>query len=199
MTQLINAIIQPRNYEVIRDVIGTIIAVELHNQIKLSRNEILESSIYIERFTSYDVAEGNVIIVSIDKAMFDNQTVIHQRSTINYNIDIYCSSTQDYVKTGDNKVGVLLHKLTGLVHSILQNENYIKLGLPNGIIENRTVSKIEFFLPDDDSRGFNRIGRITLSVTSNEHFIQGSGTLLKYLDTTVNLQETEQGYKFNIE
>ena len=193
----IDIAIIPANFEFVRDQIGSLLKVELDNQAAFWGDEDLTSQVFIERFTPIDRAEGNCIEVGIMKMGFDNQTPISQRNGVDYAIDVFVNALEKGDDDGCYLSGAKLHRLAGLIRSIIQNPIYDKLGFAPGLIERRSIQNIQFAQKEDNHDTLNsRMARITLHVDMHE---ESSGIvpkqLISYL-TVVKLAMTEKGYEF---
>jgi len=193
------------NFEAVRDRIALILKTEMDNQALLRGtpqtpplpnipNPNYTASFFTERFTVVGKEEGNIITVDIVDGNPSNNTPISQPIEFTYNIDIYVNAVQN-ANYGYYNSAVKLHRLAGLVRHILQSPYYDRLDFANGIIERRTVSKIQFARVSDEQDGaFSRMARVTLTVKMNETqsgiAIVDSGGY----DTIINIEETELGY-----
>jgi hypothetical protein len=210
MAVKLNYTIAASNFESVRDKIATILKEEMDNQ-ALRRgtpqaaplpnipNPDYTASFYTERYTPIGKEEGNVITVDIDNTQLDNQTPVSQSLECSFNIDIYTAAKQTTSNYGYYNSAVKLHRLAGLVRHILQSPYYDRLGLVNGIIERRSVSRIQFAkVNDEQDSAFMRMARIVFVVRINENSNQITPITADGYDTIINIEETEKGFLLTI-
>jgi hypothetical protein len=209
MVANLNFKINPANFETVRDQIAAILKIELDNQSiqwqtgsgtthdPYVPNLDLTGSVWTERFTPVDRVEGNVINVSILNINLDNQTPISQKNTVSYAIDVYTNAVETSAQDGCYISGQKLHRLTGLIRSIIQSPVYDRLGMSNGIVERRSVSGVIFGHKEDNHDTINtRMDRITLKVEIHEETSGIVPTELSTMLTKVKIEQTNKGYQF---
>jgi len=206
MAVSLNYTVAASNFETVRDKIATILKEEMDNQairrgtpqtppLPNIPNPDYTANFYTERFTPVGKEEGNVITVDIDSGQFDNQIPISQSFECTFNIDIFTSAKHLTTGQGYYNSAVKLHRLAGLVRHILQSPYYDRLGLTNGIIERRSVSRIQFAkVNDEQDAAFTRMARVVFVVRMNENSNQITPVTAAGYDTIINIEETEKGY-----
>lgn len=163
MAVKLNYDILDSNLELIRDRIGVILKEELDNQATRQGDENLTADIFVERYTPPDISEEKIIIVGIDRGTYEHQTSLDQRADFNYTIDIYTSGKQSSTEPGYLNSSKKLHRLAGLVRSILMAPAYIRLGFDTvPIIARRSVNAMAFD-PTNDQEDLNFSGLLELS------------------------------------
>jgi hypothetical protein len=205
MAVKLNYIIPASNFESIRDRIALILKTEMDNQsilrgtvqvppLPIIPNLDYTANFYTERFTPVDKTEGNVITVDIQDGTTDNQTPVSQSLECNYNIDIYTGAKENS-NPGYYNSAVKLHRLAGLVRHILQSPYNDRLQFANGIIERRSVSRLQFArVNDEQDATFQRMARVTLTVKMNENQNGITPITAGGYDTEIKISETELGY-----
>jgi hypothetical protein len=197
MAVKLDYIISQSNFEAVRDRIASILKEEMDNQSLLHSNDLdYTADFYTERYVPVDKSEGNVIVVDIAGGTLSNQTPVTQSFECTYNIDIYTEGKETSSNTGYYNSSVKLHRLAGLVRHILQSPYYDRLNFSNGVIERRSVSKIDFANVNNEQDGsFSRMGRVTLTVNINEESNGITPIDAGGYDTVIKIEETEKGFK----
>jgi hypothetical protein len=205
MAVKLNYIIAASNFESVRDRIALILKTEMDNQsllrgtvqtppLPVIPNLNYTASFYTERFTPVDKTEGNVITVDLFDISTSDQTPVSQSCECTYNIDIY-TGAKETTTEGYYNSAVKLQRLAGLVRHVLQSPYNDRLQFANGIIERRSVSKIQFArVNDEQDAAFQRMARVTLVVKINENQNGITPITAGGYDTEIKIEETEQGY-----
>lgn len=196
MSSLINEPIVESGFEKVRDKIGEILLIELTKQ-KEIQNFTEEINIYSEKSVPESGAEQLRINVLLDSGNYGTLNPKDAQGKTIYFVDIYTSSKESDGVTGDYAAAFLLHKYIRLCRFILQSSKYKTLGFPAGLIGGKSVEMFETLPPaqKQDAR-FTRFARITFSVRIQESDVLWEGIAVNGIDTTVTLQETLQGYKY---
>lgn len=195
------------NFENIRDIIAAILKEELDAQAvrRGSGDPVVPdpdytAAIYVDRFVPVGHGEGNVIAVEVVGGNTNHQTPISQSFECIFNIDIYTEARESAEGKGYYNSAVKLHRLAGLVRHILQSPYYDRLGLPNGIIERRSVSAVQFAQPNEHhNANFTRMGRVSLTCRFVESQNQITPITLAAYNTIIKLDETEKGFLLTYE
>lgn len=191
--------ISETNFEMIRDRIGAILKDELDNQATLQANPDLTAEVFAERFSPVDPAEGNVLVVYVDRGNYTHQTEITQRGKFNYFVDIFTFGKQSDTETGYYKSSKKCQRLAGLILNIIQAPDYKKLGFANGIVYHRAVQDIQFDHPQDNQdTKYARMGRVIIMVEHHNEVPATDPITASGYDTQVKLEETEKGYQYII-
>ena len=199
---LINEIIPRQGFEIVRDMIGAILKLELENQKSLQPAVLTEDiNVYSERSTPVENAEELTINVLLSSANYSGMTQKDTMGRTIYFIDIYASASADHEERGDLRSAKRLHKYLGLCRSIFQYSEYKTLSLTPGSIGGTSVDDFGVADPDltRNNSDFIRMARITFSVRiqENQGLIKGdpfTGNL-----SQIRLDETEKGYKYEIQ
>ncbi len=196
-------IIPLQQYELIRNNIAEIIAIELENQFVLSYDADLDCNVWLERTTPFDRTELTpaVINVSFIDGNYENQDVVFADGIYNYAIDIYARSYTNETNIGDTRSALIVQKIIGKVRAILSAVQYRTVNMPDGIVRNRKVTTVQVYDPkrssgamnSDDSTTFDQAGRVTFQVTAQENVEVIIAPIEKGSDTMVNFELTPNG------
>lgn len=189
------------NQELIRDRIAMILKEELTNQATRQANEELDAEVYTEYYSTPDEVEERVIVVGIDRGSFDNHTQIHQTADFMYYIDIYTFGKAKGDNDGYLVSSLVLQRLAGLVRSILQAPQYVRLAFDTEqIIHRRSVSNIVYDLTgEEEDASSSRMCRVSLKVEFSENQPGQEPIVAVGYDTQVKIEETDKGFKYTIE
>ncbi len=196
---LIDKVIGPQNYEIVRDRIGRIIADELNNQFQLAYDPDLRVKVWNERTIPFDNdKELPSINVMIAEDQFDYQSAVDVIGNARYFVDFYFDAphgSNDGLG-GDSKANWTMQKVMGKVRSILMHSAYKTLGFNPGFIANRHVESINIQLPDQKRMDAEHVvmGRLVVAVRMNETSPGVDPTTLGSIQTVVKLDETDKGY-----
>ena len=114
-------------------------------------------------------------------------------------VDIYTNGKSSPQVSGGLDSSKRLHKYIGMVRYILQYSEYKTLLLPLGIIAGGSVDDFNIMEPaQQQDSNYIRMGRITVSyrIQENQQLVQG--ITFDSLVTTVKLEDTDLGYKFEL-
>jgi hypothetical protein len=195
------------NFEIIRDQIAAILAIEVSNQVELAKIagkniEDYDFDVYVERSRPWDVntnAEGNQCgALPLVNVLFDNDNFSgnnsnkteRQRAVGTFYIDCYGAKNKNAKMSGDEASSKESDRIGRLVRNIIMSAKYNSLALGyaefgqgNNIVFSRQIMKREKFLPDINNKNFeNVVGtRLTLEVQYDEYAPQYEPTELDLL------------------
>lgn len=190
-------LIPKQGFEIVRDVIGAVLAIEIANQ-----RELIESKdsfdLFTERVTPMDDADDVYINIVLDSG---NYAIQNQRDTQGrtiYFIDVYTRGVAEGKGTTD--ATILLHKYIGWVRYILSSTAYNTLGLPPGLIGGTSIESFATLDPalKEDSQ-YTRFSRLQFAVRIQENQELWETITLESLHTNVKIDNTEKGYKYILE
>lgn len=199
----INEQITACSFETVRDLIGSILAVELANQVQYDSDANIK--VWSERERAFDKTELPAINVTVSEMPITWQTSSYGTGELTINIDCHAIAQADVTEAevlthGDKKSRVLMEKMCRWVFKIIQHGSYQTLGLnPNTIIEGVEVKKIYFPLFENADTENTTFGRVELGIRVHEstnNFV-ATGTA-ELLNTEIKLSETEFGYYWTI-
>ena len=195
---LINNIIPVQNFELIRDRIAEIAALELANQ-KTLINSSDPVNVFKESLSNFNHAE--VLRVNV---MYDGSGDVdeHQAGSMNqsrYFIDVYAAGKAGAAISGGEDSSTRLHRCLGRLRYIFSNTVYRTLGFNPGVIGSVNVNSIQIAgLDRNDDTSNITMGRFSLHVNHNETQALETGVQMQEALTAVKLDLTEQGFKYSI-
>lgn len=189
----ITQIIQPQMYELIRDRIASILAIELANQVALGGYALCNSVVWVERTVPFDKTELPAINVYYRSSNYADQTPITSKGDNIYKIDVYTSSKHKDGIDGDKLSSIKCQRLLGIIRAILESPHYIRLDF-SSYIAHTNVSEISIGEAKDQDTTQIVAGQLTLSVTATETVEQIQPSELNEYLTYVTLGETDKGY-----
>lgn len=198
MAAIITHIIPVQNFELVRDLIGAIIKVELENQ-KVLKTLSEDINVYQERTTPFSNAEELAINVLLSSANYSGMTQKDSQGRTMFFIDIYTNGKASPELTGGLDSSKRLHKYIGLIRYILQYSEYKTLSLPPGIIAGGSVDDFAILDPTlQQDSSFTRMGRISVSYRIQEQQQLVQGVAFEEIITQVKLAETDLGYQYQL-
>jgi len=179
------------NFEIVRDKIASILALEVANQVYLAGQEGEESTdwdfdIYLERSNPWELVEdtdGNVLRQTpLVNVYYESSTISPgmsdsvERQTYDVVINIDCLSAKNNklvdgeIKKGDELASLDVQRVARLVRNIIASAFYRKLEMPT-IVHERVVHSITMFQPNINDRPAQAcIGaRVVVNVSINEY------------------------------
>lgn len=201
------------NFEIVRDQIAAILAVEVSSQMALAvdagKNQndwklriFLERSNPWEQFLNVPVADTSPIVnIWYDNSSFDERVgnvVKTQKSVSIFNIDCYGYGVSTDVPAGGHEPGdkdsaLEVQRAIRLVRNILMAAEYAYLGL-QGLVWQRWPQSITSFQPQQDGINVQKIlgARIALKVGFNEFSPQVSPEILEFVGVDIHRIEDGQ-------
>ena len=199
MTVLIDNIIAPRVFELIRDKISEILAVEIANQFILTSDESINATVWLERYVPFDKVDLPAINVCLASGSYDDTSVVDQDGDFTYYIDVYTSAKTTNSQRGYLTSSLTCQRLTGIVQGILSDAKYKNLGFSEKIISNRTLREFSILEPQNTKDAISMVmARLTFNVraTDDEKLIEGI-TVGEAL-TTTKLNDSENGLYYEV-
>lgn len=199
------------NFEIIRDQIAAILAIEVASQKALALvaakdPDLWDFKVYTERSNPWeeylnDIPETTPIVnVWYDNSNFQEASsniVERQTAEAIFNIDCYAvANSSDNIagghNPGDQEAAFTVQRIVRLVRNILMAADYTYLGL-RGLVWQRWPQSITVFQPQQDRGNVRPViaARIGFRVKFSEFSPQISGNVLELLSTTV--KRTEDG------
>ena len=199
------------NFEIIRDQIAAILAIEVTNQkaqaVLAAKDPTLwDFKIYTERSNPWESYLNEVTdLTPIVNVWYDNSNFLEASSNIVerqtteaiFNIDCYAvaNSSDDIAgghNPGDEEAAFTVQRIIRLVRNILMAADYTYLGL-RGVVWQRWPQSITVFQPQQDRGNVRPViaARIGFRVKFSEFSPQISGNVIELLSTTV--KRTEDG------
>lgn len=186
--------IAQRNFEIIRDRIGMILADELGAQTETENFEV-----YLERLISFSDARIPCVNVLFHKANFDSYSQTSKHSDLTFYIDVYYSTPSTPTERGDELARKKIEKAAGIIDYILSSQEYRTLDFAPGLIMNRMVRSISTGNQTTSNDTTNlAFARIELEVKSSECVGLIEPVDLGGYDARFTINETSKGYKITI-
>ena len=200
MPALINTIIPKQAFEIVRDLIGGILVLELQNQISLQSELSGELNLYVGRMTPFQQSEKLMINVLVDSASYNSIQQVGVHGTTTFFIDVYASSKQTSELNGGQASTIIRDKWIGMIRTILEDTHYKTLVLAPGTIMGVAVKGFENYTSKDaQDSAFVKVSRLTLDIKMTEQQTLWSGVLIENNLTGIKLGLTERGYKYEFE
>jgi len=197
MPEIVKAITQ-RNYELIRDRIANILAIELPSQATLNSDVGLSPTIEIERFVPVKDTELPLVNVMLLRGDYDSYTSIQQDGTYMYHVDIYTKSKWSDDDRADKLAFMKLQRLTGVIQAILSDSKYRTLGFAPPSLSRVQVNSIKFAEPANNKDASSSVmARLEFEVRVPETVEVATLVLIGGYDTSVILGNTDSGYVFS--
>ncbi len=202
----INQAIPPRNYEIIRDRIGAILADEIENQYAYTSEELLRNTtVWVERTQPFDKTELPAVEISLGETNYDNKHQGYADGMLTFNIDIYVSAKSNTNTRGDKKASFSAQRLAGVIWYILEAPFYNTLGFADPIIGRSEVEgfgaidkrTLELFRIRAEDAEYTTATRLIYSVKTSNESIYANTRLLEGFDVNVKLEETNKGWKYS--
>lgn len=194
---VIDGIIPPQKFEIIRDRIGEILGDEFANQYSLTLNADLDLAVWVERFIPFDESELPAINVSLATGAFGGHAQGTTEGTYTYFIDVHTKAASTDDDKGDSLASMKLQKILGICRAILENPKYKTLGFTAPIIFFRKCETLSISDPGKQDAASAVMGRIGFSVKTTETVDLIIPTQLGRSDTTVKLYLTDRGYFYS--
>lgn len=197
MASKINGLIQPQNYELIRDKLAVILMEELINQGSISSpQETFAKGVWVERVIPFDQPTNFPCInIILDNGEYSNKDQKMVDGWYKFYICAYTSSKSTANDKGDTLAKIKLHKLLGLCRAILENPVYNTLDYPEIGIKTTKVGSIIINQPENQNDATNAVvGYLEFFVRVAETVILKDPIPLALSSTTVRLYDTNEGY-----
>lgn len=202
---ILPSLIPPQNFEVLRNQIGAVIALEMAAQYARDNTYPNIAAVDVERFISYDAnTELPRINVSVQSVTFSGKSNQKQDGIAIYNIDIYTTSNSTAGSEGDKASMILMSKIAGMVRAILNfpgltPSGYTNLGLPNGSIGKTSVDSFTILdkaaVKDALS---NVVGRLQFSAYYIEpNVLDSPQYYVNELTATIHMKDSAYGFFYD--
>lgn len=194
--------IQPAAFEIIRDQIAAVIAMELSSQYTLSYDtEIGETTVFIEKKNPVDKTKQPAIVVSLGQGTFDNKNYGGSlNGSYTFTIDCFTCADNTDDDDADTLAAKRLHKLLRLCRAILEDPIYKTLNFslkPVPFVVRTLCSDFqiaqEAYKQDAVATA---MGRLNFMVTANETRPLIVAPQINQSITTVLLALSKDGFYF---
>lgn len=192
----ITTAIPSNNFELIRDRLGVILALELDNQATLNNNNDLRADVFVERNTPIDKVEVPTINISLAEGLYDNKHQANSRGTYTFNIDCYTSAKSTNNQQGDVLSMIKLHRLIGVCRAILENPIYKTLDFQPPFISTSLSKSISIRANTTHDAANTSMGRLSYEVKCVEETSLLTAPLVCEFYTKVLLDLSDEGYVY---
>lgn len=191
--------IPEQNFELVRDRIAEILADEISAQsLIIPLTPELNATVFVERFVPFDKTDMPCVNVVFANGNYDNQNTLTADGLYKYNIDVYAKAKSTTIDGGDKLASIKLHRLLGICRAILENPQYRTLAFAPPSLQRTTVVDIAIEQPQNTQDGSSVImGRLTFDVSVCEGTQLQSANNISGWETSVQMDETPQGYQFS--
>ena len=197
MSNLIENIIPRQNFEIVGEKIGEILFLELQNQKNL-QNFSDPINVFSERTIGFGNEDEIYINICLSSGSYSEKTQKDQQGLTVFNIDVFSNAKESEGKSGGENSAYRLQKFIGMIRYILSHTDYKTLGLPLGFIGGTSFESFEISEPDyKQDSSFFKMARILFSVRIWENQSMSKFSAFEGNSTSVKLDLTELGYKFN--
>jgi hypothetical protein len=191
----ITGIIPSQNFELVRDRIGQILALEFANQYVLTSNDDINVTVYNDRIIPFDKTDTPCINVVFASGNYPSKYEDKQDGSYTFNIDCYCTAPSTSSNEGGKKANQELQKILGIVRAILSNPLYRTLNFPMPSLSHVSVSGIQIASPENKQDASSMVmGRVTFMVNVIETVELSLANTLAGSITSVKMEETDLGY-----
>jgi len=192
----IETIIQPQNFEIIRDRIGAVLYTEIKNQLQLSNNNILQCDVFVERNTPVDKVEVPTIIISLASGNYDSKNQSSVRGTYEFFVDVYTSAISNNAADGAVRAAFSLQRILGICRYILEHPAYKTLDFANPLISHTSVKSFNIRQQQENDAMNTAMGRLAFTVVANEdNGFQCACDLADYY-SSVKIDTSNQGFVY---
>jgi len=193
MAVLIDYKIPKQSFELIRDQVASILALEWADQDAFQVTNA-NTQVYTERIVPPEANEQRIINVMVNNVAFDGHTVQQTDDTVTLFIDCYVKAKFTKTQNGDQLALSRLHRMLGTCRAILENTRYKTMGFTAPFIMHRRALRIEIAQPNTQNADSHVMGRLVFEVKAPDANEGVEGVLFGQNDTTVFLNETNKGY-----
>ncbi len=195
---MINTVIPPQAFQIVRDRIGRILADEIDNQFQISYNPDLQVTNWIERYLRFDKTECPAVNVMLADGSYDGQDALQHNGTYKFFVDCYVNAKSHEEDPGDQRAMIKLQTLLGVCRAIIMNPRYVTLGFAvrPGFVMNRHIESLQIQIPNQKEHDTSScvMGRLTVSVKVPEYSEPITPVNIVDMYTSVKLAETDLGY-----
>jgi len=184
-----------QNFELIRDKIAVILALEIPVQTAASSIK----AVWLERFIPFDLEELPAINISYDNTPYDRHDPKSRHGENQYYIDVIVNAKHSVTEKADIKASKLVQRIAGIVCYILSSAEYYTLDFNPGLIQSKWVSDLKIGKLSEGDALHTIVARIIFKVRANEIVGDLTGVLGEIFTTQIKLDETDKGYFIKID
>lgn len=222
----INEILSYANYEIIRDRISYILAIELANQKALNVAELaleqakptpnqdlidlyelniscIPGKVWLERFLRPQPSEYPMVnVVFTGAPLNEGSSHTLQNGVDRYIIECYQDAKSSENRKGDELASLKLHRVLAICRAILMDRNYVRLGFNSApyIVGSREVRDLMIAQPVSGAENSHHAiyGKIDLLVKTTEVVPDLTGVDLNISYTEMKIYDSDLGYYFQV-
>lgn len=197
MAAIITSQIPPQPYEVIRDIIASILLLELSKQYELNNAIPQVKKVWVERYIPLDTGlDAPTVNVTLGMSRFMDKTQQKRNGVYTYYIDVYTTANTTANSAGDSAALMNMQRLMGIIDTILTTPDYKTLGLEPGIIGHTMVERFYVGDKSDVKDALSSVvGRMEFSVSAiQQNIITAVPVPLQIAGTKVKLGSSSRGY-----
>lgn len=186
-----------REWELIRDRLGLILAQELATQAQLDYDDVLFElpDVYIERYVPFNHTEMPAINVMVAQGEYTQETQQSQDGTWTFYVDGYATAKDEDGQRGDQYAAMRLQRIMGICQAIIMDSRFKTLLFEPGSISNRSVKSILMADPTKAMEASNAVmARMTVEVRVSDGVELVDAIELADYTTQVQLSDTALGY-----
>jgi hypothetical protein len=191
-----------RGFELVRNRIAEILTDEISNQgILFSDIDYSNTKVIICSGGPEDMQYLSIVNVSLMSGSFGERTSYDGfvKATYLYSIDVYCNASNNKTHASNYLSAVKCEKIIGLCFAILDNPIYRNLGYnAKSFIERVKCNSINFRAKNNNDVNNTSMGRLEFEVQIDETVDLLSATVLAEFNTSLKLQETNEGYMYKL-
>lgn len=184
----------PQAFEIIRDRLAMLLAVELEEQVMLTANYDLECMVWMERSVPFGIEELPAVNVSLADGSYGVRPVDQSDGVYHYNVDVYFRAPSMQGINGDSLSMVRMQRLLGVCRSIIQDAKYKWLGFNPGFIAYRNIISMAIADWNTQDTASAARGRLVVEVKAPERSALINPPMLDSKQTILTLNETDKGY-----
>lgn len=194
----ITEIIGTQNFELVRDKIAEILAIELAEQFILSGDADINARVWLERFVPFNYNDFPAVNVSIGTIRNPSKDSVSSVSELTINVDAMFSAKTDNSDDGDTLAQLKSHKLIGKCRAILESPVYDTLDFARSSdgINHTNVQSIDFASKESGDAASVAMSRMQFMVRVSEAVPLVGTIALDESNTRVTLDLTDKGYRY---
>lgn len=185
--------IQPRNFEVIRQRIGEILAFELVDQ-EYTKNV----TVWNDRSIAFDKVELPAVNVVYEGTGYNNQNAKSKASENSFSILVYVQNESTDTDDGDKLSSHQAQRIAGIIDFILTSPEYTRLDFAPGIIASKQVESIDIGKASNGDSLNTIVAILKFKVNSIETVNDLFGIAGEVYSTKITIEETNKGHYFVI-
>jgi hypothetical protein len=183
-------------YELIRDRIGAILAVEIAAQVTNYGDYEIDANVWVERWKPFSHTEVPAINVQLARGNYDGQHQGSADGTFTYHVDVYDGAKSTTATDGDKRAALKVQKLLGVCRYILQHTAYKTLDFAPPFIHRVTVTEFNIAQQGEQDSTNQSMARLTVTVKAGELTTLLSAIAIDSHYSTVKLSTTDKGFLY---